>query len=57
MTNSNVMNIITDFLGTPTSDVEVIIFMLVAACFLVLMLVSVLDIFKLIASHFGHGRR
>jgi hypothetical protein len=57
MTNSNVMNIITDFLGTPTTDIQSIIFMLVAACFLVVMLVGVLDIFKLIGSYLGNGGR
>ena len=57
MTNSNVMNLVTDFLGTPTSDIQSIIFMLVAACFLVLMLVGVLDIFKLISSYLGYGGR
>jgi hypothetical protein len=57
MTNSNVMSIVTDFLGTPTTDIQSIIFMLVAACFLVVMLVGVLDIFKLISSYLGNGGR
>jgi hypothetical protein len=51
------MSIVTDFLGTPTTDIQSIIFMLVAACFLVVMLVGVLDIFKLISSYLGNGGR
>ncbi|WP_340819016.1 hypothetical protein [Methanolobus sp. WCC4] len=54
---SNVMPLIYDFLGTPTSDVTYIICMLVAGCFLVLVFVGVIDLFKLIGSHIGNGGR
>ncbi|WP_406656159.1 hypothetical protein V7O62_09880 [Methanolobus sp. ZRKC2] len=57
MTDSGVMDIVNSFLGTPVSDVEQIIFMLIAGCFLVIVTVGVLDLFKLIGSYIGDGGR
>lgn len=45
------------FLGYPQTDVEWLLFMLVASVMLVLVILSVLDIFMLISSTLTGGRR
>ena len=45
------------FLGTPVTDIDYIIYMLVAGCLMVLVVVSVVDVFKLFVSLItGEGR-
>lgn len=53
---TNLMQFIHAFVGVPSTDIEYILLMLIASCFMVLVTVAVLDLFKLIGSYLGGGR-